>query len=178
MEAGKGGLMGIKLMGAVLIIAGCGGYGWMMANNHRREVEALRRLVSALEYMAAELEYKLTPLPVLCTDMESVVDGCMGQVFARLGRLLNVQIYPNVQEAMAAAVRETKGLPPMAAKQLLSLGKTLGKFDLSGQLRGLNGCRLDCCHQLEELEHNQSQRLRSYQTLGFCAGVALAILLI
>lgn len=170
--------MEIKLIGAVLIIAGCGGYGWMMANNHRREVESLRHLAGALEYMTAELEYKLTPLPALCMDMERIVDGCIGQIFGKLGRILEVQAYPNVPDAMAAALRETKGLPLLTAKQLLSLGKTLGKFDLPGQLRGLESCRMDCCHQLEELEHNQAQRLRSYQTLGFCAGVALAILLI
>lgn len=170
--------MGIKLIGAVLIIAGCGGYGWMLARNHKREAAALRQLVTAMEYMAAELEYKLTPLPVLCMDMEPLVDGCVGQAFGRLGRILEVQAYPNVPDSMAAAVRDTKGIPIRAAGQLLSLGKTLGRFDLPGQLRGLNSCRMDCCHQLEELEHNQSQRLRSYQTLGFCAGVALAILLI
>lgn len=170
--------MGIKLMGAVLIIAGCGGYGWMMASNHRREVDALRHLISALEYMASELEYKLTPLPRLCMDMESVAGGCIGQAIGRLGQILDVQLYPNVPDAMAAALKETKGLPPSASNRLLSLGKTLGRFDLSGQLRGLESCRTDCIHQLEELEHNQVQRLRSYQTLGFCAGLALAILLI
>ena len=170
--------MGIKLIGAVLIIVGCGGCGLKLASNHRRAGKALRDLISALEYMALELEYKLTPLPALCMDVESVVEGCVGQALGRLGQILQVQIYPNVPEAMAAVVKETAGLPLLAAEQLLSLGKTLGRFDLSGQLRGLNSCRTQCCHLLEELEHNQAQRLRSYQTLSFCAGVALAILLI
>lgn len=170
--------MGIKLFGAVLIIAGCGGCGLKLAANHRRAGKALRELISALEYMASELEYKLTPLPKLCVDMEAVVGGCIGQALGRLGQVLQVQLYPNVPDAMAAAVKETTGLPSLAAEQLLSLGKTLGRFDLSGQLRGLDSCRTNCCHLLEELEHNQAQRLRSYQTLSFCAGVALAILLI
>lgn len=178
METGKGGFVGIKLIGAVLIIAGCGGYGWMMAGNHRSEVEALRQLINALDYMHSELEYKLTPLPALCREMEQITDGCVSQAFGRLGRVLEVQVFTNVPDAMAETVKETKGLPSMAANQLLSLGKTLGRFDLPGQLRGLQGCRMECCHQLEELEHNQAQRLRSYQTLGFCAGLALAILLI
>ena len=170
--------MGIKLIGAVLIIAGCGGYGWMMATNHRREGQALRQLIGALEYMACELEYKLTPLPALCRDLEPLVGGCVGRVFGCLGSILKAQVYPNVPDAMVAAVNKTKGLPLLASSQLLSLGKTLGRFDLSGQLQGLRSCRLECVRHLEELEHNQSQRLRSYQTLGFCAGLALAILLI
>ena len=32
--------------------------------------------------------------------------------------------------------------------------------------------------QLRELERNRQQRLRSYRTLGLCAGAALAILLL
>ena len=170
--------MGIKLIGAVLIVAGCGGYGWMLARNHRREVQALHQLISALEYMSAELQYKLTPLPILCRDMEILTEGYVGKVLGRLGSILEAQVYPNVPDAMKAATVETKGLPFRASNQLLSLGKTLGRFDLPGQLRGLECCILDCRHELEELEHNQVQRLRSYQTLGFCAGAALAILLI
>lgn len=170
--------MGIKLFGAVLIIAGCAGCGLKLAASHRRTAKALRDLISVLEYMASELEYKLTPLPALCMDTQAIAGGHIGQALGRLGQILQVQLYPNVPDAMAAAVKDTPGLPPLAAEQLLSLGRTLGRFDLSGQLRGLNSCRKECCHLLEELEHNQAQRLRSYQTLSFCAGVALAILLI
>ena len=170
--------MGMKVMGAVLVIAGCGGYGWMLARNHRREVQALYQLLSALEYMAAELQYKLTPLPILCKDMETLTDGCIGRVFGCLGQILKAQVYPNATDAMIAAVAQTKALPARVSQQLLSLGKTLGRFDLQGQLRGLECCAVDCRRELEELEHNQAQRLRSYQTLSFCAGVALAILLI
>lgn len=170
--------MGIRLIGAVLIIAGCGGYGFMLAKNHRREVHGLRQLISSLEYMSSELEYKLTPLPVLCRSLEGMEAGCMNYLFGTLGRILRSQVYPDVPNAMAAAIKETKGLPSLSANQLLALGKTLGRFDLSGQLRGIEICRTECIHQLEDLEHNQSQRLRNYQTLSFCAGVALAILLI
>ena len=150
----------------------------MMANHHRKETEALRQLITALDHMQSELEYKLTPLPALCRDMEQIADGHIGQTLGRLGRVLEAQAFTNVPDAMKEAVKETKGLPTMAANQLLSLGKTLGRFDLPGQLRGIQSCRMDCCHQLENLEHNQAQRLRSYQTLGFCAGLALAILLV
>lgn len=170
--------MGIKLIGAVLIIAGCGGYGFLLARNHRREVQALRQLISALEYMSSELEYKLTPLPVLCRHLEEMEDGPIRYVFGALGGILEAQVYPDVASAMSAALGETKNFPQLAAEQLYSLGKTLGRFDLAGQLRGIESCRMECLHQLEDLEHNQSQRLRSYLTLSFCAGVALAILLI
>ena len=170
--------MSIRLIGAVLIISGCGGYGFMLAKNHRREVRSLRQLLGILEFMTSELQYKLTPLPELCRCLAEQEEGWGSRIFEALGRILEAQVYPNVPDAMDAAVKETKGIPLLAAAQLRTLGKTLGRFDLVGQLRGIESCRVECLHQLEDLEQNQTQRLRSYQTLSFCAGVALAILLI
>ena len=56
------------------------------------------------------------------------------------------------------------------------LGASLGRFDLQGQLQGIESVRAQCRKDLAELEDNRDQRLRSYQTLGLCAGCALAIL--
>jgi hypothetical protein len=47
--------MYLKLTGAILIVVGCGGYGIMMAMNHRKEVNALHQLVRVMEEMICEL---------------------------------------------------------------------------------------------------------------------------
>ena len=52
----------------------------------------------------------------------------------------------------------------------------MGQFDLSGQLKGFEAVNKDCLRELTDLENNRTQRTRSYQTLGLCAGAALAIL--
>ena len=56
--------------------------------------------------------------------------------------------------------------------------QNLGKFDMSGQLRGLENARNVCRENLELLMYNKDRRLRSYQTLGLCAGAAVAILFV
>ena len=61
---------------------------------------------------------------------------------------------------------------------LILLGRWLGRFDLDGQLKGLDAVRQECRRHLEELNNNREVRLRSYQTLGLCAGAAIAILFI
>ena len=58
------------------------------------------------------------------------------------------------------------------------LGKTLGRFDLQGQLSGIASVKQLCKRDLDGLQNNQELRLRSYRTLGICAGVALVILFI
>ena len=54
----------------------------------------------------------------------------------------------------------------------------IGRFDLEGQLQGLESVRVYCRDQLDNLAKDRDVRLRSYQTLGLCAGAALAILFV
>ena len=167
----------IKLIGAVMIIVGCGGYGILMAVSHRREVTALHQLVQAVETMVNDLEFRLTPLPELCRFGAEQVKGPIRACLLALAKDLDSQLSPDVGVCMTLAMKAVPEMPKYAAAQLQALGQTLGRFDLPGQITSLERCRQACVGQLEVLEYQQSQRLRSYQTLGFCAGAALAILL-
>lgn len=169
--------MYIKVIGAFLIIAGCGGCGVMLAHNHRREVKALHDLAVVLERMICELEYRLTPLPDLCRFGAEQCSGAVHDYFLALAGELDKQTAPDVRLCICTALETAVSLPSQAALQLKAMGQTMGRFDLSGQLTSLQQCKQSCVGKLELLEHRQTERLRSYQTLGFCAGLALAILL-
>ena len=170
--------MNLKWMGAVLIIAGCGGFGFLMAWNLSREVSALRRLMGILDYMSCELEYRLTTLPEALRKATVSRDGCVNRVLIFLAEELENQVAPDVTSCMKAALGRTPELPKRTRAMLEELGISLGAFDLPGQLRGLESVRQNCSRLLMELEQNRAQRTRSYQTLGLCAGAALAVLFI
>lgn len=168
--------MNVKLVGAALIIAGCGGVGFSMAAAHRREEKALRQLIRALDYMGCELQYRLTPLPELCRCAAAESGGAVSQALVNLASELEAQVAPDAASCMNAALSKIQHLPQAARKNLLALGSSLGQFDLQGQLTGLEAARKQCRRELDELSKNRDVRLRSYQTLGLCAGSALAIL--
>ncbi len=168
--------MSIKLIGAGLIIAGCGSVGFSMASAHRREETALRQLSSALDFMECELQYRLTPLPELCRNAAADCSGCIKDVLLCLASELENQIAPDASACMNAAIAKTAKLPRRVQKNFMELGVSLGRFDLQGQLQGLENARQLCRRDLEELSQNRDVRLRSYQTLGLCAGSALAVL--
>ena len=169
--------MYIKIIGALLITVGCGGYGMLLAKVHRKEVKLLHQLMGVLEMMRSELEYRLTPVPLLCRSCTSDTDRLLRDVFTAVADQLEKQEATDASTAMAVAIEHDKRLPPITAAQLRQLGQTLGRFDLSGQARGFTQCAQECANKLNELECNQQQRLRGYQTLSFCTGAALAILL-
>ena len=165
-----------KLLGAMLIVLACGGFGFSLAAAHRREESALAQLIRGLDFMACELQYRLTPLPELCRQTSEELTGPVGQVFAALAEQLQSQSQPEAGKCMAEALAAQTELPDQAKRILGELGQTLGRFDLPGQLQGLDGARQSCRGCLEALSRNRESRLRSYQTLGLCAGAALAIL--
>lgn len=168
--------MNYKWIGAILIIAGCGGFGIMLAAAHRREEGALRQLISALDLMECELQYRLTPLPDLCRQAGQESKGCVREVLLYLAGELEAQVAPDVGSCMSAALSMVKDIPSRTEDALALMGQSLGRFDLTGQLKGLEAVRSSCRRELENLTANKDVRLRSYQTLGFCAGAALAIL--
>lgn len=170
--------MTIKLFGALLIIAGCGGFGFMIASSHRKEVKTLRQFISALDFMDCEIQYRLTALPDLCRMTASASCGVVRNAFNALAAELENQISPNVEKCMCAALENTRDVPKLTRRALELLGSSLGRFALEGQLKGLEAVRSESRRILDTYTKNQDVRLRSYQTLGLCAGAAIAILFI
>lgn len=166
----------IKLIGAVCIIASCGGMGFSMAAAHRREEEGLHQLIGVLDRMGCELQYRLTPLPVLCRDAAIDCEGELQKVLQYLCQALEDQVSPDAGSCMGIALEKAGRLPPSVRRNLMMLGTSLGRYDLQGQLNGIEAVRIRCRSDLGELSRNRDVRLRSYQTLGLCAGCALAIL--
>lgn len=170
--------MSIKWLGAILVIVGCGGVGFSMAAGCKREEWTLRSLVSALDFMTCELQFRLTPLPQLVRQTAQECRGVIGQVLTELAVQLESQIIPDADSCMYAALSRFEHLPKAAQEALRLLGTSLGRFDLPGQLKGLEQVRAHCRLELERMTAGKEQRLRSYQTLGVCAGAALAILFV
>lgn len=168
----------LKWIGAAMIMIGCGGTGFFMAASHRRQEWELRHFMASLDYMQCELQYRLTPLPDLCRQTAAQSSGLIRKLFEHLANELEDQVAPDVQYCMNAAISMVPELESATASVAKEMGRTLGRFDLEGQIRGLEHARQDCRRELERLAENRDVRLRSYQTLGLCAGAALAILFI
>lgn len=170
--------MEVKWIGALLIMGGCGGFGYSMAAAHRREERLLRQLLNLLDCLESQLQYHLTPLPQLCRWAADRGTGLIRAVFQGLALELERQTAPDVAGCMSSALQRIPELPKSIRRICTQLGNTLGLFDLPGQLKGLEAVRHSCQAALTALEQGRDQRLRSYQTLALCAGAALTILFI
>ena len=178
METGKDEHMSLKILGALCVVTACGTCGFMMAGQHIGKIRKMQNLISALEYMECELQYRSTPLPQLCRQAGLQCQGKIQQVFILLADELDAQVFPNVQRCMASVMDRIGHLERPIYDSFRQFGNNLGKFDLIGQVQGLNSTRQSCTERLEQLMQNKESRIRSYQTLGLCAGAAIAILFV
>lgn len=170
--------MNLQWTGALLIITGCGVFGFSMAAEYIREEYSLRQLIAALDYMFCELQYSASPLPQICEKIGMEFRGSVGKVFANLSKELEISPGPNVSGCMDSALEQAGPVMKLTDKYFRELGAVLGRFDLEGQLTALENIRVQCRNSLNELTKDKHARLRSYETLGLCAGAALAIILV
>lgn len=170
--------MNYRYLGAILVFLACGGFGFSVAASCRRETRMLHQIIRMTELMEQELNFRLTPLPELCRRTGKRIGGVFRSLLYDLAEELDNQILPDVSSCMRCVLTREDHLPRSVRRILAELGSTLGQFDLPGQLQGLQEVKARCSWYLQRLEQNQQSRMRSYQTLGLCAGAALAILFI
>lgn len=170
--------MHIKWIGAILIVSGCGGYGVYLAFTHSKEVNTLQKLILLIEYMICELRFRASPLPVLCRQAAAETSGVLSDVFINLSYEMESQVRSQVDSCMYAAITKSPSIPAITLRYLKMLGKSMGRFDLNGQLYELENVLNICNIKYRELCNKKDIRMQSYRTLSLCAGAALAILLI
>lgn len=170
--------MQIKWFGFILILAVGGYIGFYSGNAYKKEIFALKQLYKHIEYMICRLQYQQTPLPQLFMQLQAEASQPLRQVFRNICDAFAKQAFPDANGCVACAVTACPNLPPHTRACLLELGKSLGRFDLEGQLRGAESVQQLCKTKLNQLEENRDLRIRSYQVFGLCAGAALAIVLI
>lgn len=170
----------LKLLGSFLVVLAAGSVGFGFAAAVRAQAVQLQRLIAALEYMKSEIAFRLTPLPELFRLLGSAQDEPVGSFFARCASELLHEPGAGIQTVFHHALRQTQklALPQSARRTLLELSVSLGKFDAQGQINALSLASERLRQQLATLEAGRKERCRSYETIGICAGLALAVILL
>lgn len=170
--------MYLKWIGAILVVCGCAGFGFYLAANYRKQEQQLRQLMNLLQFMASELEFSQRPLPELIEYASHNLTGQLRRVFEALSEELHRQVCPDAVCCMQHVLGRIHDIPFQLEQLLSELGQSLGHFDLQGQLSAINAVMQHCKQLLDEMIGSKDIRTRNYQTLGLCAGIALAILFI
>lgn len=167
-----------RWIGCLLIVSATSFCGFSHAIGYRREEKMLRELHRVIQNMECELSYQLSPLPELTEHGASFASGDLKELLLELSANLKQQQFPDAEACLCAAMEQNLAMPPCILELLHLLSRSLGRFDLPGQLRGFAEVQQQLAQEQHRLADNRDNRLRSYCILGICTGIALAILLI
>lgn len=169
----------LKLLGSILVVAACSAVGFGFAANIRTQASQLEQLAGALEYMKNEITYRLTPLPELFVLLSKTMDHTVGAFFGRCAQHLEADRSASIQHVFRHAMQQTQlQLPPGANQALLELSLSLGTFDATGQVSAIELAATRLRQEFQALQARRRERCRSYETIGVCAGLALAVILL
>ena len=170
--------MMLKWIGAGIVFAGCGAFGYSIAAAYMHEIRGLKNLIKVIDYIECELRYRQLPLAVLCRRSSAVCAGEVSKVMTMIAQELENQVLPDVSSCIRTATKQVKYMPFSWTKIFRSLESCLGVYDLENQLKMLLAVRNECQMELDDITFNQKNRVHSYQVLGLCVGAAIAILFV
>ena len=170
----------IKLLGKAMIVLGSGSAGFGFARAVRAQLRQLNALLAALEAMKGEIEYRLTPLPELFAALGEGTEPVTAAFFRGCAAMMEADRALPPQLVLGRAMEQTTSLQWSARTRetVRNLAFSLGKFDLGGQVRAIELAQERLRAELAEVQAGSRARCRSYETIGICAGLALAVILL
>ena len=170
----------IRLLGAGLVTLAASMAGFGCASAVRTQCAQLAALIAAMDYMKSEMSARLTPLPVLFSTLGASRQKDAARFFEAAGRALATPPGCTIPVSFRRGFQSAPGLRPGqdAVQALYTLSMGLGQFELEAQLRAVETCRERLAAALLSLQAQKRARCRSYETIGICAGLALAVILL
>lgn len=174
-------LLGIRLLGAVLLILSGTGLGRQIAARYGRRVAELEQLQGLLAMLASEIDYALTPLPEALARVGRLGEpGPARRLFERTAVALGDGSPESFREAWSRIRREEAGELALTGRDdeiLEELGWALGASAREDQLRhlALAAERLKAATTLAERLATKNAPLT--RSLGILGGILLALLL-
>lgn len=169
----------LKMVGAVLLLAGGVGFGLSAVGRLDRRVIALRSLTEALELMERELDFRLPPMKDLIRETaERSAQPASGFLRACAKKMDVWEGQPMSELWQQAALEQLPALKPCDLEALFSVGAVLGRYDAESQRGIISAARDRLSGFLADAVEERRRQGRVYGALGATAGAFLVILLL
>ena len=168
----------IRLLGAVLLAAGCALLGFRAAAELGGRTRGLGALLSGLEMMERELMFNAMPLPQLMEQLAGRTQEPARSLFRRCGQELEGPDREPLSEIWARAVDACPQLGEQGTQILLPVGQVLGRYEAAQQQQGLRRAQEELKDLLARAEEERGRMGRVYRALGLSGGAFLVILLL
>ncbi len=170
----------LRLMGCVLVIAGCVGVADNICRENKKRLELLKQIRSLYENMKYYIAYQKSTIPEVLRKMAGREDNFFSPVFYDIHQRLRdgnenfAESWNNcMKEALAHSV-----LKKQERRLVLDFPSCLGYMEENAQANALDELLWEVIRKIEELDREQKNQNKLVMSLGTAAGVLLSILLL
>lgn len=179
-------LLGLRCLGAVLVILGASGFGISMAAQYTKRLSQLEQLRRMIFLLKGQIVYANASLPEAFEAVGKRENGPLGTLFLRVAEqaeTLEEADFSAVWEQEIGKMEEKNGKGQSALSRsdrqsLAGLGRHLGFLDREMQERNLLLYLEELDEQIAQLRGHRQETCRLYTSLGVMGGIFLAVILI
>ena len=166
----------MKILGISFITLSSAVVGFQMAAMLRKRCALMRELDDLLQLLEQEIGTCGTLLPHAFALLSAATDGIWETVFSGIAKEMDKNRWATPHEAAQIVLNQVHDRD--ISEIMLPMMKKMGKYNIEAQTQGIESARLQLRMLLQELEQEQKMKSKTFQTLGICTGLAVAILLI
>lgn len=168
----------IRMLGAVLVAAGCACLGFRAAAELGGRTRALGAALSGLELLERELVFSAPPLPQLMDSAARRIQGPVGELFDQCAQGLGQLDETPFCQVWSRAVEGCDQLGEQGREVLRPVGQVLGRYEAQEQQQALRRAQEELKSLLERTRDDGRRLGRVYRALGLSGGAFLVILLL
>lgn len=170
----------MKLAGVIFVICSLFSVGIHISLGMKKHCAELREILMAVTLLKNEISVCKTPLPQAFALMAAATKGTSEKLFSDIACTLNRKRWITVSAAMEQAMQSNQTIQKQ--EELCSIFRNMaagiGKYDRSSQIETLDRTISSLELMIDQAEKERSLKSKTYEVLGLCAGLSLAILLL
>jgi len=171
----------VRVIGALLVIGGCGYCGLSIARSFRLRAQVLRSLQNGLNLLEAEISYGSTPLPLALARVGEKLGRESSLVFSQAAQAFRLHKGVTAGEAWEEGVKRLAQSVVLSQEDisiLRNFGHGLGNSAKNEQLKNIALAREQLSMAEKEACLARERYEKMWRYLGFCLGAAIVLVLI
>lgn len=168
-----------KIIGAVLIIASCTGYGFALSFELKKRLNELREIKKIMFFLKGEIEYGLTPIFDAISEIAQRADGELKNVLLALIKEQNSsEDFAVIWERVMTKELVRTNLCNEEKERLTALSKSLGLPDKKMQQHAIDNYLDELNVSINTLTGELPKKVRLYRCLGLMCGIMITIIIV
>lgn len=171
----------LRLMGAVLLVAGSGGLGWSFCMDMRRRLACLQGWKRLYEKIYSQVDYTREALPEICRLLAGQMEAPFGSILADICREEERRVgrpFPEIWEEVFRKALQSLPLKEEEKEEAARFAHSFGCADRELQKQDLTARIRELEERIGELKSHMAEREKLFMSLSVMGGMLLVILLL